>query len=196
MIPVEAKEAINDLREQMNSTKESLGILTGITNAFKRNLESLSGPLSVWEPIVGDVSKYVHGHYHNDHAHQFCHEFNPNEEAYAPAGGVTTYPFMPPVLLCRKNKNRPIVDPKDMTYPLMQYLQKEYTYTKDYDGNGLIFGLDFVFNPTDRRVPFELRRLQKARKNLLIELPKLSWLEYFNNTWMQGPWHKRMCKGK
>jgi hypothetical protein len=107
MIPSEAKDAIRGIRDQMNGAKDSMAVLTGVLNAYRSNMDNLASPLSVLEPILSDVSKYLHGHYHNDHGHQYCHDFNQYEEAYAPAGGVNVYPFMPPVMSCRKNKNSP-----------------------------------------------------------------------------------------
>ena len=195
MLSSEAKDVVKNISSSMSSAKEAFSTLSSVTNIYKSVLDDLIVPLSTWEPIANDISKYFHGHYHNDHMHQYCHFFNINQEA-RPGANINIYTNMPPVNFCNRRKNKPVIDPIDNVQPILHYLTREFTMDSDFDGNGLIFGRDFVFNPKDRRVPFELRRLQLMKKKLILTLPKMEWLEYLNTTWSQCPWHRRICKGR
>ena len=193
------EERVKSIRESIDEAGKHASVLAGMAKMFPS--DTLHDAFKQWENISNDITHYLTGHFHNDHAHGCAHSFQDgrfgreNHEGYPSIINDQTYANKPPSCRTPCPGYGVITNPSFNLNngPITAYivLLKEYNSWIDADMNDYIFGKDFLFNPSDRNVPFEIKRIQMKYPIYFQTRPLITWDEYLELCPDQCPWQDR-----
>lgn len=178
-LPVEVKELVNSIETNIRECSEASHTFASIAHNVDYN--PIVSELTMWKNNIKKNKDILVGHYHNDHAHGCCHSYDDS---------------IP--LKCRLPCQRSIIlnptsifEPHNSMETAIVNLQYEYEYNEDSDLNELIFGKHFLFNPLDKNVPYELKRIQMKYMYLFQKSKMISWQQYLSTLDPETPWIER-----
>lgn len=173
----DASGEISQIKEQMAASLEAASVMMGACSAINNQLSGISGDFSGANEIIQKTLTVLR-HIHYAHMHGCCH-------AYAQMGTIM-FTSANQGRRCVSKRLLPPLD-DDVNYAVGDALAIEYTQKKDMDGNGYIYGHQFVIDVTDPEIPASIKKLNIPD---YFSKPMLSFQEYLATLNPLSPWKK------
>ena len=179
------REQVQSIQSDVKELEQAIQVMRFAVSSVRNSMNNIASVADTFSDPVLRIAKYLR-HLHYAHEHGCCHSYyhfgrsggDENEKSCL----FTPRTQQRPCLLYEQQQ---VEDYKNLSPS--QTLSLEYVQRQDKDGNGLIYGYDFIITPTDRDQPLQIRSLTR-RISKYLRIPMLSWKTYLATTPIYSPW--------
>lgn len=177
--------AVKSIRDQLVQVgKYTGGLKYGLKAMLNHMIQTEQTIYNTIWPIAFDMMIIRHYHYAHVEGHGCCHDYD--------FQGPFDFPFcvfFDQTWHRRKCYLKPPLNYNDIIDGIIVALGAEKVQGVDLDGNGYVYGIDFIINPTDTLQPNGLKQVTLSVDNYL-QKTMMSWKEYLATLNFETFWKK------